>query len=110
MNLMFIPIVSELKHLENNGALFTISDGCTVHSRIVALTGHIDTSAKDDFLQKIQHNVNYGCSFCEEKGITAKIGKGHTHLYPYNVESCAGLTKARTCERMLQNANDALAQ
>ena len=51
MNLMFEPIASEITELQQ-GHKFTLADGRTVFSRVVCLSGHFDTPAKDDFIKK----------------------------------------------------------
>ena len=107
MNLMFEPIASEITELQQ-GHKFTLADGRTVFSRVVCLSGHFDTPAKDDFIKKVHHNGNYGCSYCEEKGTTAKSGKGHTHVYPYNSSTETGFSKARNKESIRVNAVHAM--
>lgn len=108
MNLMFEPIASELKVLENDGCLFKLHDGSCIRARAVVLSGHFDTPAKDDFLQKIHHNGYFGCSFCEEKGESCKSGKGHTHVYPYNLCTESGYGKLRTHSSFLSQAQEAI--
>ena len=63
-----------------NGYNFNLPGGNKAKSHTIVLSGHFDTPAKDGVLCKIHHNGYYGCSFCEEKGIMVKAGKGHTHI------------------------------
>jgi len=108
MALMFKPIVSDLLILEETGHTFRLQDGRSIKSHVIALSGHFDTPAKDDFLHKIHHNGKHGCSFCEDQGKTVKSGKGHTHVYPYDTETETGFGKARTCDSVRSNATDAI--
>lgn len=108
MELMFKPIVSDLLILEETGHTFRLQDGSSIKSHVIALSGHFDTPAKDDFLHKIHHNGKHGCSFCEDQGKSAKSGKGHTHVYPYDTKTETGFGKARTCDSVRSNATNAI--
>lgn len=109
MNSMFKPIVDELQTLED-GIHVTLPEGTSVISKVIVISGHFDTPAKDDFLQKVHHNGNFGCSFCEEQGQSTAAGKGHTHVYPYNSSSNAGFSTPRTHANMVDNAIVAIRQ
>ena len=76
--------------------------------RCYQLSAVFDAPAKSLFLNTIQFNGNYGCSYCLEKGETYKISeKGHTHIYPSNFESRSRFSNMRTHKETLKFANEA---
>ena len=76
--------------------------------RCYLLSAVSDATTKSLFLNLIQFNGNYGCSYCLEKKETYKASeKWHTHIYPFNFESGSGFSNMRRQKEALKFANKA---
>lgn len=58
-----------------------LADSITV--KLSVLCGTVDLQAKAYILNMTMFNGEYGCSTCEEPGVTERQGKGYARFYPY---------------------------
>lgn len=58
-----------------------LADSITV--KLSVLCGTVDLQAKAYILNMTMFNGEYGCSTCEEPGVTERQGKGYARGYPY---------------------------
>lgn len=72
------------------------------------LVGTADLPARSLLCNSVQYNGAYGCWKCVQKGITAKVGKGHTHVFPFSSENPKG--PLRTDDSVLQDARKVIQQ
>ena len=85
MNIYLKPIVKELMVLEQHGVEVKPPLCSSFVSKAILLAGTCDLPAKCLVLNCIQFNGEFGCSKCQEPGITLTTSaRGHTHVYPYN--------------------------
>ena len=68
----------------------------------------MDAPAKCKFQNMHQYNGFYGCPNCIEPGKTFKTSKrGHTHIFPFNLNTKDGHSSARTHEQTLSFGREA---
>lgn len=77
--------------------------------KVYVIAGTFDLPARASVLNCIQFNGKYGCSFCEQPGMTVRTEKGGSvHSYPYNLNDPTG--PARTHEDFIKYAKQAVEQ
>ena len=56
-----------------------------------------DLPARALVLNAMQFNGEYGCSFCEQPGVTTRVGSstGHVHTFPYNKDNPKGPARTK---------------
>lgn len=78
----------EICRLYNDG--FTINvPGCPYPTEVKlgVFLATLDLQAKSYVLNMTMHNGKFGCSTCEEEGITVSQGKGYARSYPYRTSA-----------------------
>lgn len=68
------------------------------------LAGTADLPARTLICNPVQYNGSFGCWKCLHKGKTAKVGKGHTHVFPFCHDDPKG--PPRTKENVVQDAQE----
>lgn len=68
------------------------------------LAGTADLPARSLICNPVQYNGSFGCWKCLHKGKTAKVGKGHTHVFPFCHDDPKG--PPRTKENVVQDAQE----
>ncbi len=82
-----------------------------INSKVYLISGLFDLPARGLFLEEVQFNGFYACSYCMEPGKSAKVsdkGRGQVHVYPYNQQSTAGNAELRTHDSVVSNGLESL--
>ena len=99
------PLLNAMKEFES-GILCKSPERGEFKCKAYILCGTADLPARSLLCNMVQYNGSFSCIKCEQKGITAKVGKGHAHIFPYQEENPK--EPKRTKESILQNAKDAI--
>ena len=91
-----------------------LAEGCTFYSpergefecKAFLLCGTADLPARCILCNSVQFNGSFSCWKCLQKGETAKVGKGHCHVFPYKDDSPK--TPVRTKESVLNDSQKAM--
>ncbi|XP_061183192.1 uncharacterized protein LOC133191454 [Saccostrea echinata] len=75
-------------------------------SKCFLLAATADLPARSLLCNSVQFNGKFGCWKCTQPGETAPVGKGHTHVFPFQKEDPMG--PVRTAESVKQNSIQAL--
>lgn len=68
------------------------------------LAGTADLPARSLFCNSVQYNGSFGCWKCLQKGKTAKVRKGHTHVFPFCHDDPKGPPRTYTPLLMYQDS------
>lgn len=98
------PFIDSMKILSNGVQCFSPDKGEFLCKGFV-LACTADLPARSLLCNSNQFNGAYSCWKCLQKGITAKVGKGHTHVYPFVPDSPKG--PARTCKTIVEDSKKA---
>lgn len=82
-----------------------------INCKVYLLSGLFDLPAKCLFLEEVQFNGFYECSYCMEPGKSTKVsdeGRGQVHVHPYNEQSITGHAELRTHESVILNGLESL--
>ena len=83
MSTFLKPLVNTFKTLEEGIQVSSPEMGHFI-SKAFLLCVTADLPARCILCNSVQFNGSYSCWKCLQKGVTAKVGKGHTHVYPYD--------------------------
>ena len=110
MNIFLKSIMTELVALERNGIEVKVPTcESPFISKVILLAGTCDLPAKCLVLNCMQFNGECDCSKCLDPGATFRTSaRGHTHVYPYQVESQYGHGPKRSMNDHCLNAIKAL--
>ena len=73
--------------------------------RGILLSGTADLPARSLLCNHIQYNGGFACWKCEQQGESAAVGRGHTRVFPYDVDDPKG--PQRTDENVMHYSNEA---
>ena len=77
------PFLETFKELESGIEMHSPDKPEPFILRGYLLCGTADLPARSLICNSIQFNGAYSCWKCLQKGETAKVGKGHTHIFPF---------------------------
>ncbi len=101
------PFWEEMVQLDK-GILCESPDCGSFICRAFLLCGTADLPARCLLCNSIQYNGAHGCWKCQQKGQTAKVGKGHAHVFPFQTQDPKG--PPRTPQNVISDAKLALQQ
>lgn len=99
------PFVDSMKILANGIKCFALCRGEFLCKAFV-LCGTADLPARSLLCNSNQFNGAYSCWKCLQEGKTAKVGKGHTRVFPFVPESPQG--PPRTSKSMIEDSKRAV--
>lgn len=101
MELFLKPVLEEFKQLSRGVHFSTPAKGIVLCKGFL-LSCTADLPARALLCNSVQFNGAFSCIKCLQKGETAKRGKGHTHIFPFQSVDPKG--PKRSVESILQNA------
>ncbi|XP_053407190.1 uncharacterized protein LOC128559474 [Mercenaria mercenaria] len=99
------PFLQKFKKFEQ-GINITCKERGQFLCRAFLLCGTSDLPARCLLCNSVQFNGSYSCWKCLQKGETAKVGKGHCHVFPFQEEDPKN--PERTKESVVHDARKAL--
>lgn len=78
------PFLETFKELESGIEIISPDKPNAFQLKGFLLCGTADLPARSLLCNCNQYNGSYSCWKCLQKGETAKIGKGHTHIFPFD--------------------------
>lgn len=99
------PLQNSFVSLKNGIKCFSPERG-EFQSKCFLLAATADLPARSLLCNSVQFNGKFGCWKCTQPGETAPVGKGHTHVFPFQKENPMG--PIRTAESVERNSIQAL--
>jgi len=103
MSTFLKPFLESMKHFDE-GVKMTSPERGTFTCKAYLLAGTADLPARCLLCHSVQYNGAYGCWKCLQKGRTAKVGKGHTHIFQFVNENPKG--PLRTKEGVIKDSKE----
>ncbi|KAK3098757.1 hypothetical protein FSP39_022815, partial [Pinctada imbricata] len=105
MNTFLKPFLKSMEILNKGIELYSPERG-TFTLRGWLLCGTADLPARSLLCNSVQYNGSYSCWKCTQRGETAQVGRGHTHVFPYIAENPKG--PIRTGLSVINDAKEAI--
>ncbi|VDI18924.1 Hypothetical predicted protein [Mytilus galloprovincialis] len=102
MNTLLKPLLHSMELFHTEGVECYSPDIGSFNCKGYLLAGTADLPARCLLCNSIQYNGSYSCWKCLQPGETASVGKGHAHVYPFQMECPKG--PPRTNDQTLKDA------
>ncbi|PWA27313.1 hypothetical protein CCH79_00021020, partial [Gambusia affinis] len=84
----FTPFINELHKLSHEGFTWEDESGLELNTSVMAKICVCDSVVRSAVQNFQPFSSEFGCGFCYHKGELVQKGRGHTRVYPVQVDGC----------------------